>query len=157
MRTEKELPHTSAGTSLILAGDRHNILAALGRTETVEAVTSFRSATRVNSDEDSQGDAVCSRRTGMLGSGMPILNAIGSSQLSVGAFGLTTAVNYAISGLIDWPIAPLFIAGGLLGMRAALHLAKNQRILSSIFTGAIFTVAIYMLIRTGVALWRPTK
>ena len=35
----------------------------------------------------------------MLGSGMPILNAIGSSLLSVGTFGLTTAVNYALSGL----------------------------------------------------------
>ncbi|HUJ99564.1 MAG TPA: sulfite exporter TauE/SafE family protein, partial [Stellaceae bacterium] len=35
----------------------------------------------------------------MLGSGMPILNAIGSSLFSVGAFGLTTAVNYALSGL----------------------------------------------------------
>ena len=51
----------------------------------------------------------------MLGSGMPILNAIGSSLLSVGTFGLTTAVNYACSGLIDWAVAGLFIAGGLVG------------------------------------------
>ena len=96
----------------------------------------------------------------MLGSGMPILNAIGSSLLSVGVFGLTTAVNYAVSGLIDWPIAALFIAGGLLGgvfgMRAALHLAKSRRMLSSIFAGVIFVVAIYMLIRTGVALRHST-
>jgi uncharacterized membrane protein YfcA len=60
----------------------------------------------------------------MLGSGMPILNAIGSSLLPVGAFGLTTAINYAFSGLIDWTIAALFIAGGLaggiFGMRAAI-------------------------------------
>jgi hypothetical protein len=48
----------------------------------------------------------------MLGSGMPILNAIGSSLLSVGTFGLTTAVNYALSGLVDWTTAALFIAGG---------------------------------------------
>jgi uncharacterized membrane protein YfcA len=41
----------------------------------------------------------------MLGSGMPILNAIGSSLLSVGSFGLTTAVNYALSGLVEWTIA----------------------------------------------------
>jgi len=46
----------------------------------------------------------------MLGGGMPILNAIGSSLLSVGTFGLTTAVNYALSGLVDWTIAALFIA-----------------------------------------------
>src|SRR6516162_5781043 len=88
----------------------------------------------------------------MLGSGMPILNAIGSSLLSVGAFGLTT------SGLINWTIAWLFVAGGLLGgffaMRAAVYLAANRRMLTSIFAAVIFVVAIYMLIRTGLPLWR---
>jgi hypothetical protein len=61
----------------------------------------------------------------MLGSGMPILNAIGSSLFSVGSFGLTTAVNYALSGLIEWAIALLFIAGcvagGYLGMHSAIR------------------------------------
>ena len=94
----------------------------------------------------------------MLGSGMPILNAIGSSLLSVGTFGLTTAVNYAVSGLIDWKIAALFIAGGLVGgffgMRAAMHLAKNRHMLTYIFAGVIFVVAIYMLVRTGLPLWQ---
>ena len=93
----------------------------------------------------------------MLGSGMPILNAIGSSLLSVGTFGLTTAVNYAFSGLIDWKIAALFIVGGLVGgffgMRAAMHLAENRRMLTYIFAGVIFAVAIYMLVRTGLPLW----
>jgi uncharacterized membrane protein YfcA len=94
----------------------------------------------------------------MLGSGMPILNAIGSSLLSVGTFGPTTAVNYAVSGLVDWTIAALFIAGGLVGgffgMRAAVHLAANRRMLAFIFAAVIFVVAIYMLIRTGLPLWR---
>ena len=89
----------------------------------------------------------------MLGSGMPILNAIGSSLFSVGSFGLTTAINYAISGLIDWTIALLFIAGGVgggfLGMRAAIYLAAERRTLTYIFSGVIFAVAIYMLARTG--------
>jgi len=89
----------------------------------------------------------------MLGSGMPILNAIGSSLFSVGSFGLTTAVNYALSGLVDWTIALLFIAGGMaggiLGMRAAMRLAANRRMLTYIFAGVIFTVAAYMLVRTG--------
>jgi uncharacterized protein len=93
----------------------------------------------------------------MLGSGMPILYAIGSSLLSVGTFGLTTAVNYALSGLVDWTIAALFIAGGLVGgffgMRAAVHLAGNRRMLTSIFVAVIFAVATYMLIRTGLPLW----
>lgn len=94
----------------------------------------------------------------MLGSGMPILNAIGSSLLSVGTFGLTTAVNYAVSDLIDWTIAALFIAGGLVGgffgMRAAMHLAKQRRVLTSTFAGVIIAVAIYMLARTGLPLWQ---
>jgi thioredoxin 2 len=89
----------------------------------------------------------------MIGSGMPILNAVGSSLLSVGTFGLTTAANYALSGLIDWTIAFLFIAGGLFGgmfgMRVAINLSKQRRMLTSIFAGVIFVVAIYMLGRTA--------
>lgn len=93
----------------------------------------------------------------MLGSGMPILNAIGSSLFSVGCFGLTTAVNYALSGLIDWTIALLFIVGGVgggfLGMRAAIRLASNRRMLTYIFACVVFAVAIYILVRTGLPAW----
>ena len=46
---------------------------------------------------------------------MPILNAIGSSLVSVTAFGATTAANYALDGLINWPIAGFFIGGGAMG------------------------------------------
>ena len=93
----------------------------------------------------------------MLASGMPILNAIGSALFSVGSFGLTTAINYALSGLIEWAIALLFIAGGVaggyLGMRAAMGLAANRRRLNFVFAGIIFAVAIYMLARTGIPPW----
>ena len=51
----------------------------------------------------------------MLGSGLPILNAIGCSLFSVGAFSLTTAINYAAAGLVDWTMALEFIVGGALG------------------------------------------
>jgi uncharacterized protein len=89
----------------------------------------------------------------MLGSGMPILNAIGSSLLSVGVFGLTTAANYALSGLVAWTIAGLFviggIGGGIGGMAVALRLAKDRRMLRFIFAGVVFAVALYMLVRTG--------
>ncbi|MEO5805505.1 sulfite exporter TauE/SafE family protein, partial [Devosia sp.] len=40
--------------------------------------------------------------------GMTMLNAIGSSLVAVTAFGLTTALSYAFSGLVDWPLAALF-------------------------------------------------
>jgi uncharacterized protein len=93
----------------------------------------------------------------MLGSGMPILHAIGSSLFSVGSFGLTTAINYAISGLIEWTIALLFIAGGVgggfLGMRAAVNLAARRRTLTYLFSSVIFAVAVYMLVRTGLPPW----
>jgi uncharacterized membrane protein YfcA len=59
--------------------------------------------------------------------------------------------------LVDWTIAALFIAGGLVGgffgMREAVHLAANRRMLISIFAAVIFVVAIYMLIRTGLSPW----
>lgn len=91
----------------------------------------------------------------MLASGMPILNAVGSSLFSVGAFGLTTAANYALSGLVDWKVAIEFIVAGglagLLGMRAAMRLAGHRRALTYVFAGVIFVVAAYMLARTGMA------
>jgi len=97
----------------------------------------------------------------MLGSGMPILNAIGSSLFSVGSFGLTTAVNYALSGLIDWPIALLFIAGGIgggvAGTWSAVRLSADRHLLTRIFAGVIFAVAVYMLARTGLPPWLSMK
>lgn len=95
----------------------------------------------------------------MLGSGMPILSAIGSSLFSVGAFGVTTAASYAVSGLIDWPIAALFIAGGtgggIAGMRLAMRLANSRRALTIVFAGIVFAVAIYIMIRNGLPPWLP--
>ena len=41
----------------------------------------------------------------MMGSGMATIHAVGSSLVSVGAFGLTTAVSYAFAGLVDWRVA----------------------------------------------------
>jgi len=88
----------------------------------------------------------------MLAAGMPMLDAIGSSLLSVTAFGLTTAGNYAWSGLIDWPLGALFVTGGvlggLLGANSAKLLAKRRGALTKVFASLIFTVAIYMLVRS---------
>ena len=93
----------------------------------------------------------------MLGSGMPILNAIGSSLFSVGVFALTTAVNYALSGLVEWRIALTFIAGGVaggvLGIKAAVRLGSHKRTLNYVFAVVVFTVAAIMAIRTGVELF----
>lgn len=87
----------------------------------------------------------------MMGSGMPILNAIGSSLLSVSLFGLTTAANYALSGLVDWLLAAKFIAGGVIGgfagMRLAVKLADHKTTLNRIFAGVIFAAAAFVVYR----------
>lgn len=89
---------------------------------------------------------------GMLFStGMPMILAVGSSLLAVGSFGLTTAVNYGWSGLVDWQVAAEYIAGGivggLIGMRLCNHLAPRKAALNKVFAGLVFVVAAYMLYR----------
>lgn len=86
---------------------------------------------------------------------MPMLQAVGTSLIAVTAFGLTTAANYAFSGLVDWVLAGVFIlggvAGGLLGTRAAKRLSSSGH-LATIFAGLIFVVAAYMLWKSWNAL-----
>ncbi len=88
----------------------------------------------------------------MLATGMTILNAVGSSLLGVTAFGLTTAANYAASGLVDWTLALLFVSGGaiggLIGTSAARTLASRTGRLHIVFAILIVAVASYMLMRT---------
>jgi hypothetical protein len=88
--------------------------------------------------------------------GMPIINAIGSSLFAVMAFGLTTALSYAFSGLVDWPLAAVFIAGGALGgfagARVAGALAMRQRTLSVMFAGLVIAVAGYMAFKSITAI-----
>ena len=84
--------------------------------------------------------------------GISMIQAIGSSLFSVGAFGATTAVSYAMDGLVDWRIALLFIGGGIIGgvigAAFATHLSKQRGALQRLFAGVVFVVAAYMLWRT---------
>jgi uncharacterized protein len=87
---------------------------------------------------------------GLMGAtAMPLLNAIGSSLVSVTAFGLTTATSYALSGLVDWRIAGLFVlggaVGGLAGIRLGRHLAGYKRALSLTFAGVVIVVGLYVI------------
>lgn len=88
-------------------------------------------------------------------SGMSMLQAIGSSLLSVAAFGAATAASYALDELIDWRVALLFIGGGLAGGLAgagfAQRLAKSRGVLQRVFAGVVFLVAAYMLYRSLLA------
>jgi uncharacterized protein len=89
----------------------------------------------------------------MLGSGMAMLNAVGSSLVSVGAFGLTTALSYAFAGLVDWRVAGFFILGGILGGIAgtalAGRLAAERAALTRIFAFAVLAVAAFVLWRSA--------
>lgn len=88
----------------------------------------------------------------MLATGMPILNAIGSSLLAVAAFAVTAAANYARSGFVDWWLAAVFIAGGVIGgiagTKLAATLGKTRGRLNLAFAGVIVAVALYILARS---------
>jgi uncharacterized protein len=85
-------------------------------------------------------------------SGMAMIDAIGTSLFCVGAFGLTAALNYAVSGWVVWPIALEFIAGGIaggwLGMLGAQNLSKKRGALTVLFAAVIVAVALFMLAKS---------
>lgn len=87
---------------------------------------------------------------------MPILNAIGSSLVSVTAFGGTTAANYALDGLVDWRIAAVFIlgggAGGLIGTQTSRHLEKRTGALKMIFSVVVIGVGLFIAGKEMVAI-----
>ncbi len=86
---------------------------------------------------------------------MLMINAVGTSLVAVTAFGLTTAANYAVSGLVDLVLAAVFILGGVAGGFFGTQLAKRLSgggQLKTVFAGLIFVVALYMLWKSWMAL-----
>ena len=87
----------------------------------------------------------------MAATGMPLINAVGSSLFAVTAFGLTTAASYAASGLVDWPLAGLFILGGAVGgvggIALARRLSSHKHALTRIFSAIVIAVGIYVTTR----------
>lgn len=92
----------------------------------------------------------------ILATGMPIINAIGSSLVAVSVFGFTTALSYAASGNVDWQLALLLVAGGVAGgvagVRLATLLSAHRRALEKVFAAVVLTLAISVAIRAAVAL-----
>jgi len=94
---------------------------------------------------------------GLIGAtNMPILYAVGSSLVSVAAFGAATASSYAVSGLVDWRLAALMLAGGaggaLLGAALSRRLASGKQVLSRIFAGVVIVVGLYVAIHGVISL-----
>ncbi len=85
----------------------------------------------------------------IMSAGLSTIAAVGTSLLSVFAFGATTAVQYALAGKVDFPVAFLFIIGGLLG--GSLGAAAGRRIgsarLNRVFSVVLVVIAIYMILR----------
>lgn len=83
--------------------------------------------------------------------GMPMLNAVGTSLFAITVFGAATAFNYARGGLVDWALAATLIAGGLVGgaggARMAGRLAARKGALTFVFAGVIIVTALAMLAR----------
>jgi uncharacterized membrane protein YfcA len=84
--------------------------------------------------------------------GMPLTIAIGTSLVAVTAFGMASAASYAASGMVDWPLAGLFIlgglAGGLVGISLGRSLAGKKQILGSAFAGVVILAGLYILVRS---------
>ena len=84
----------------------------------------------------------------ILASGMPMANATASSLLSVAIFGAATSSNYAISGLVDFRLLLLLLAGGALGGIVGIPIARilEQRKNSArmMFATFIICVSIYV-------------
>ena len=87
----------------------------------------------------------------MAATGMTLANAAASSLLSVSLFGAATSANYAVSGLVDWPVAGLFIAGGMVGGAAGLFgarfLAERAALGRKAFAVLVLLVAAYVAMR----------
>ncbi len=85
----------------------------------------------------------------MLATGMRLQNAIGTSLVGVTAFGVTTAASYTLSGLVDWRLAALLLAGGvagsLLGVRMNAFLTERKRALSAVFASVVIAVGVFMI------------
>ncbi|WP_376987456.1 sulfite exporter TauE/SafE family protein [Bosea sp. R86505] len=85
----------------------------------------------------------------MTAANLPMIVAIGSSLVAVTAFGLTTAASYALSGLVDWHVAALFVAGGLVGGIAGTLLARrlsgHRTLLTRLFAGLVAVVGLYVI------------
>lgn len=61
----------------------------------------------------------------ILATAMPLPYAIGTSLVVVTALGLTTATSYATSGLVDWGVTAVLVAGGVGGTIAGIALGRT--------------------------------
>ncbi len=80
--------------------------------------------------------------------GIPTINAVSTSLVAIVAFGSTTAATYSFSGLVDWPLATVFVVGGafgsVLGCSLVHRLRPYQSTLNGLFAGVILIFGLGM-------------
>jgi len=87
----------------------------------------------------------------MLATGMPITYAIGTSLVSITAFGLVTASSYAMAGEVAWRTVIWFVAGGLaggvIGQLLGKTLGNHKGGLQRFFAVTVLLVGAYTIYR----------
>lgn len=91
----------------------------------------------------------------ILATGMPLRVAVGTSLVIITALGLTTAASYALSGLIDWKLVGLLVAGGAagsaLGIVLGKRLAAHKRAMELGFAMLVLSMGLYVIARAVLA------
>ena len=90
----------------------------------------------------------------MLAVGMTMTNATASSLVSVTIFGAATSANYAISGMVDYSLILLLLAGGALGGVIGILLSKwfADRLRAARVAFAVMIIAV-----AGFVAWQATQ
>src|SRR5690606_24065382 len=85
----------------------------------------------------------------ILATAMPLPFAIGTSLVVVSALGLTTATSYAVSGLVNWGVTGLLVAGGVVGTTAGIALGKvlsaRKGLLERGFSAVVIAMGTYII------------
>jgi uncharacterized membrane protein YfcA len=86
----------------------------------------------------------------ILATAMPLAHAIGTSLVVVAALGMTTATSYAVSGLVDWTVTALLVAGGvggtIAGTAVGRRLGARKGLLERGFASVVIAVGIYVVV-----------
>jgi uncharacterized membrane protein YfcA len=84
----------------------------------------------------------------ILATDMELQDATSSSLVAVTAFGIASASSYAWSGLVDWQVAGLLVAGGILGAfagtKANTLLARRKGALTQVFAWFVIAAGLYV-------------
>ena len=84
----------------------------------------------------------------ILATDMELQDATSSSLVAVTAFGVASASSYAWSGLVDWQVAGLLVAGGVLGAfagaKANTLLARRKGALTQVFAWFVIVAGLYV-------------